>query len=88
MAVDYRPPDAAVVPDHGVHVRTDHNDPVAVSEARVAGDGTFEATLAEPRADGALFVEYAVTRNPSGGRHTVDDADGERETEARLVVVG
>jgi len=89
VAVDYRSLDAAVVPDHGVHVRTDDGDPVAVSEARVAGDGTFEVTLAEPRTDGALFVEYAVTRNPSGGRHTVGVVvNGARETEARLVVVG
>jgi len=88
VAVDYRSLDAAVVPAHGVSVRTDADEAVAVSEARVADDGTFEVTFAEPQTDGALFVEYAVTRNPSSGRHAVDVVvDGIRETEARLVVM-
>lgn len=89
IAVDYRSLDSAVVPDHGVRVRTDDDESVPVSEARVANDGTFSVTLAEQQTDGALFVEYAVTRNPPSGRHTVDVVvDGVRETEARLVVVG
>lgn len=89
VTVDYRSLDSAVVPDHGVSVRTDDDEAVAVGEARVADDGTFSVTFAEPQTDGALFVEYAVTRNPPGGRHTVDVVvDGVRETEARLVVVG
>ncbi|MFB6256495.1 MAG: hypothetical protein ABEH58_07195 [Haloplanus sp.] len=46
-------------------------------------------TLARSRTGGALFVEYDVTRSPSGGRHTVDAVvDGERETGARLVLIG
>jgi len=69
-------------------VRTDDGDVVPVSEAR-AEDDAFVVTLAEPQTGGALFVEYDVTRNPSGGRHTVGVVvDGERETEARLAVVG
>jgi hypothetical protein len=89
VAVDYRSLDVAVVPAHGVRVRTDDGEAVAVSEARVADDGTFRVAFAEPRTDGALFVEYDVTRNPSGGKHAVDVVvDGEREGEARLVVVG
>ena len=88
VAVDYRSLDASVVSAHGVRVRTDDGDPVPVSEARVT-DGAFVVTFAESRTGGALFVEYDVTRNPSGGRHTVGVVvDGERETEARLVVVG
>jgi hypothetical protein len=89
IAVDYRGLDTAVLPERGVRVRTDDDAAVAVDEARVAGDGTFHVTLAEPRTDGALFVEYAVTRNPSGGDHAVGVVvDGVRETEARLVVMG
>ena len=89
IAVDYRSLDSAVVPDRGVSVRTDGDETVAVGEASVTDDGTFEVTLAEPQTDGALFVEYAVTRNPSGGRHTVEViVDGIRKTEARLVVMG
>jgi len=88
VAVDYRSLDASVVAAHGVRVRTDDGDVVPVSEAR-AEDDAFVVTLAEPRTGGPLFVEYDVTRNPSGGRHTVGVVvDGERETEARLVVVG
>ena len=88
VAVDYRSLDASVVAAHGVRVRTDDGDTVPVSETRT-DDGAFVVTLAEPRTGGALFVEYDVTRNPSGGRHTVGVVvDGERETEARLVVIG
>jgi len=89
VAVDYRPLDTRVVAADGVRVRTDGDDPVAVSEARVAADGTFHVTFADGQTDGAVFVEYGVSRNPSGGRHTVGVVvDGERHTEARLVVVG
>jgi hypothetical protein len=88
VAVDYRSLDASVMAAHGVRVWTDGGDVVPVSEARVEDDA-FVVTLAERRTGGALFVEYDVTRNPSGGRHSVDVVvDGERETEARLVVVG
>jgi hypothetical protein len=89
VAVDYRSLDAAVVPERGVRIRTDDDEDVAVAETRVAADGRFHVTLAEPRTDGALFVEYAVTRNPPGGNHAVGVVvDGTRETEARLVVLG
>ena len=89
VAVDYRDLDTVVVPERGVRVRTDDDDAVAVAEARVAADDRFHVTLAEPRTEGALFVEYAVSRNPSGGNHAVDVVvDGVRETEARLVVMG
>jgi hypothetical protein len=89
VAVDYGGLDTSVMPECGVRVRTDDDDAVAVAEARVAADGWFHVTLAEPRTDGALFVEYAVSRNPSGGNHAVDVVvDGVRETEARLVVMG
>jgi hypothetical protein len=89
VAVDYRDLDTAVLPERGVQVRTDDADTVAVAEAQVTDDGRFHVTLAEPRTDGALFVEYAVSRNPSGGNHTVDVVvDGVREAEARLVVMG
>jgi hypothetical protein len=89
VAVDYGGLDTAVLPERGVRVRTDADDAVAVAEARVADDGRFHVTLAEPRTDGALFVEYAVRRNPPGGNHAVDVVvDGVRKTEARLVVMG
>jgi len=89
VAVDYRGLDTAVVPERGVRVRTDDDDAVAVDEAHVTDDGRFHVTLAEPRTDGALFVEYAVRRNPPGGNHAVDVVvDGVREAEARLVVMG
>lgn len=89
VAVDYGGLDAAVMPERGVRVRTDDDDAVAVAEARVAADGRFHVTLAEPRTDGALFVEYAVSRTPSGGSHAVDVVvDGVREAEAQLVVMG
>ena len=89
VAIDYGGLDTAVLPERGVRVRTDDADTVAVAEAQVTDDGRFHVTLAEPRTDGALFVEYAVSRNPSGGNHAVDVVvDGVRETEARLVVMG
>jgi len=89
VELDYRRIDAAVMPDHGVRVRTDDDRSVTVDEARVADDGTFLVTFARQPTDGALFLEYSVTQNPDGGRHTVGVVvDGERETEARLVVVG
>jgi hypothetical protein len=89
VGVDYHALETSVVPDRGVRVRTDDGDRVAVTGAHRAPDGTFVVTPAEPRTDGALFVEYDVSRNPSGGRHTVGVVvDGEFETEARLVVVG
>jgi hypothetical protein len=88
VAVDYGGLDTAVMPERGVRVRSD-DDAVTVDEVRVAADGRFHVTLAEPRTEGALFVEYAVSRNPSGGNHAVDVVvDGVRETEARLVVRG
>jgi hypothetical protein len=89
ISVDYRSLDASVVPDHGVRVRTDDDESVAVSEAHATHDGTFGVRLAEPQTDGALFVEYAVTRNPAGGQHVVSVVvNGVRETAAQLVVVG
>ena len=89
VAVDYQGLDSAVVPERGVRVRTDDDEVVAVDEAHIGADGRFHVTLAEPRTDGALFVEYAVSRNPPGGSHTVGVVvDGVRETEARLVVMG
>jgi hypothetical protein len=88
VAVDYGDLDTAVVPERGVRVRTDDAD-VVVAESHVADDGRFRVTLAEPRTGGALFVEYAVSRNPPGGNHAVDVVvDGVREAEARLVVMG
>jgi hypothetical protein len=89
VAIDYRPLDAAVVPEDGVRVRTDDDRPIAVDEARVADGGTFAVTFADRPTGGALFLEYSVTKNPDGGRHAVDVVvDGERHTEAGLVVVG
>jgi hypothetical protein len=89
VAIDYGGLDTAVLPERGVRVRTDDADTVAVAEAHVTDDGRFHVTLAESRTNGALFVEYAVSRNPSGGNHAVDVVvDGVRETEARLVVMG
>jgi hypothetical protein len=89
VEIDYRPLDAAVVPEDGVRVRTDDDRPIAVDEACAADDGTFVVRFADPPTDGALFLEYSVTKNPDGGRHTVGVVvDGERHTEARLVVVG
>lgn len=88
VELDYRALDSTVVPERGVRVRTDDDRPVAVEDA-VADDGTFAVTFADPPTEGALFLEYSVTRNPEGGRHAVGVVvDGERETEARLVVVG
>jgi len=88
VELGYRPLDATVVPDRGVHVRTDEDGAIAVDEARVADDDTFLVTFTDPPSDGALFLEYSVTRNPEGGRHAVSVVvDGERHTEARLVVI-
>lgn len=89
VEIDYQPLDATVVPEHRVRVRTDDDRPIAVDDARVADDGTFAVTFADRPTDGALFLEYSVTQNPDGGRHAVSVVvDGERHTEARLVVIG
>ncbi|AZH24333.1 hypothetical protein [Haloplanus aerogenes] len=89
VELDYRPLDATVVPERGVRVRTDDDRPVTVDTARIGADGIFVVTFAQPPTDGALFLEYSVTQNPDGGQHTVGVVvDGERQTEARLVVVG
>lgn len=89
VELDYGPLDAAVVPERGVRVRTDDDRSVPVAESRATDDGTFAVTFADRPADCALFLEYRVTRNPDGGRHTVDVVvDGERRTEAGLVVIG
>ncbi|MEF8855832.1 MAG: hypothetical protein V5A16_00265 [Haloplanus sp.] len=89
VELDYRPLDATVMPERGIRVRTDDDRSVPVSEFRMADDGTFVVTFADSPADGALFLEYQVTRNPDGGRHTVGVVvGGSRRIEARLVVVG
>jgi len=89
VELDYRPLDAAVVPERGIRVRTDDDRGIPVEGARITDDGTFAVTFAERPTDCALFLEYRVTRNPESGRHTVGVVvDGERRTEAKLVVVG
>jgi hypothetical protein len=89
VELDYRPLDVAVVPERGVRARTDADRSIPVAESRLTDDGTFAVTFAERPADCALFLEYQVTRNPEGGRHTVDVVvDDDRRTEAGLVVVG
>lgn len=89
VELDYRPLDATVVPDRRVRARTDDDRPIAIDESWISADGTFTVAFAERPTSGALFLEYSVTRNPDGGQHAVSVVvDGERRTEARLVVVG
>ncbi|WP_251341458.1 hypothetical protein [Haloplanus halophilus] len=89
VRVDYGSLDAAATSDHAVRVRTDDGRRVDGVSWRVADDGAFVVRFDDPPTDGALFVEYGVTRNPAGGRHTVDVVvNGERLTAARLVVLG
>ena len=55
----------------------------------VAPGGTLAAALPEPETDAALFLEYEVTRNPSGDRHVVDVVvNGDRHAKAHLTLLG
>jgi hypothetical protein len=88
ITVDYGSLDAAATPDHDVRVRTEA-DRTLDAGWRVTAEGGLVVRFADPPAADALFVEYGVTRNPAGGRHTVDVVlDDERTVEARLVVLG
>jgi hypothetical protein len=88
ITVDYGSLDAAATPDHDVRVRTE-TDRTLDAGWRVTAEGGLVVRFADPPSADALFVEYGVTRNPAGGRHTVDvTLDGERTVEARLVVLG
>ncbi|MFB6101528.1 MAG: hypothetical protein ABEJ73_03075 [Haloplanus sp.] len=89
VRVDYGSLDAAVETTHGTRVRTDDGRAVGGVEAREDDDGRLVVSFADPPTDGALFVEYGVTRNPRGGRHVVDViVNGDRHAEASLVVLG
>jgi hypothetical protein len=89
IRVDYGRLDAGASSPPDLRVSTADGrtaDDVAVD---VAPDGTLAVALPEPETDAALFLEYGMTRNPSGDRHVVDVVvNGDRRTEARLTLLG
>jgi hypothetical protein len=88
VRVDYGPLPTAAESAHHTRVRTPEGERIGGFAARTGADGSLALAFDAPRTDEALFVEYDVTRNPTGGRHAVDVVVDEVHATARLVVLG